>query len=154
MLKRVYIEITIPSFYFEERPEAEMRARRDWTREWWDEKRRDNELVTSEAVLDELEDGDHPHREAALRLIGELALLPIVKPVYAVVEEYIRRQVMPRDPGGDALHLALASYHRCHFLLTWNCRHLANANKIEHIRYVNMELGLSSPILTTPFDML
>lgn len=41
---------------------------------------------------------------------------------------------MPNDPLGDALHLAIAFYHKCDFLLTWNCRHLANAKKFGHIR--------------------
>jgi hypothetical protein len=68
--------------------------------------------------------------------------------------DVIARRVMPKDPRGDALHLALASYHHCHFLLTWNCRHLANAAKFEHIRHVNSVLGLFSPILTTPFELL
>ena len=61
---------------------------------------------------------------------------------------------MPSDPKGDALHLALASYHRCQFLLTWNCAHLANANKREHIRHVNALLGLHVPILTTPLELI
>jgi hypothetical protein len=154
MRKRVYIETTIPSFYYEERSEPEMQARREWTREWWDERSKDFELVTSEAVLEELEDGDHPHKREAIRLMEGLTLLPIVRASYEIVDTYVSRQVMPQDPRGDALHLALASYHRCHFLLTWNCRHLANANKFEHIRHVNIELGLSIPILTTPAEML
>ena len=57
---------------------------------------------------------------------------------------------MPADPGGDALHLALASYHKCDFLVTWNCQHLANANKFGHIRRVNAMLGLFVPALVTP----
>ena len=61
---------------------------------------------------------------------------------------------MPKDPGGDAIHLALASYHHCHYLLTWNCNHLANANKFEHIRHVNILLGLFVPILTTPIELM
>lgn len=61
---------------------------------------------------------------------------------------------MPSDPVGDAIHLALASYHSCHFLLTWNCVHLANANKFEHIRHINTVLGLYVPILTTPVELL
>ena len=61
---------------------------------------------------------------------------------------------MPKDPKGDALHLALASYHNCRFLLTWNCQHLANANKFEHIRHINTLLGLFVPILTTPHGLL
>jgi hypothetical protein len=61
---------------------------------------------------------------------------------------------MPNDPQGDALHLAIASYHKVDVLLTWNCRHLANANKFNHIRRVNYEIGLSTPILATPLNYL
>ena len=61
---------------------------------------------------------------------------------------------MPDDPVGDALHLAIASYHKCDFLLTWNCRHLANANKFGHIRRVNTLLGLYVPLLVTPLELL
>lgn len=53
---------------------------------------------------------------------------------------------------GDALHLAIASYYRLDVLLTWNCRHLANPNEMQHIRAVNRELGLSMPLLTTPLN--
>ena len=67
---------------------------------------------------------------------------------------YIQRLVMPNDPGGDALHLALASVHRVNVLLTWNCRHLANPSKMEHMRLVNYELGLPMPLLTTPMNYL
>jgi len=154
MLKRVYIETTIPSFHAETRRQPDRVVRRDWTREWWDTRRQDFELVTSIAVIEELQQGSHPHKEAALQLIAELPLLPAVQAIDTIVDEYIAHRVMPADPRGDALHLALASYHHCHFLLTWNCRHLANANKYEHIRYVNTELGIFSPILTTPVELL
>jgi hypothetical protein len=71
-----------------------------------------------------------------------------------IAEAYIRHQLMPADPVGDALHLAMASFHRCDFLPTWNCRHLANANKFAHIRWVNAILGLFVPTLVTPLEML
>lgn len=54
MKKRVYIETTIPSFYFEPRSDPEMVARRDWTRRWWADAGVRYELVTSVAVLEEL----------------------------------------------------------------------------------------------------
>src|SRR4051812_5655766 len=46
-------------------------------------------------------------------------------------------QLMPRDAAGDARHLALATFHGCDVLATWNCRHLANVNKQAHLRRVN-----------------
>ena len=65
MQPRVYIETTIPSFYCEVRPEPEMVARRNWTRTWWDQRRQAYQLVTSIAVLDELQDGTFPNQEQA-----------------------------------------------------------------------------------------
>ena len=56
--------------------------------------------------------------------------------------------------NGHFFVLALASYHKCDFLVTWNCLHLANANKIGHIRRVNTLLGLFTPALATPLELL
>jgi len=61
---------------------------------------------------------------------------------------------MPNDTTGDALHLAVASFHKCDILLSWNCKNLANANKFTHIRYVNNLLSLYVPILITPLELL
>jgi PIN domain len=153
MNRRVYIETTIPSFYHEMRTEAEMLARRAWTRDWWDDHRSNFDLVTSEAVIDELENGEFPQKNDALVLIEKIPLLDIDEAIADIVDAYIKHHVMPADPAGDALHLALASYHRCD-LVTWNCRHLANANKFAHIRRVNGILGLFVPSLVTPLELL
>ncbi|MHB2019793.1 MAG: type II toxin-antitoxin system VapC family toxin, partial [Candidatus Xenobia bacterium] len=111
-------------------------------------------LVTSVAVIEELEAGDFPSRTACLELVANLPLVAIELAVLDIVDTYIKRKVMPGDPAGDALHLALASYHRCDFLLTWNCQHLANANKFDHIRRVNAMLGLFVPTLVTPLELI
>jgi len=130
-----------------------MISRREWTRAWWRIAAERDELVTSPAVVEELEQGDFPARAECLALIEALPLLAIEPPVVDIVETYIDRRLMPADPAGDALHLALASYHRCDFLVTWNCKHLANANKFGHIRRVNTLLGLFVPILVTPLEL-
>ena len=154
MQRRVYVETTIPSFYYEQRPEPSMVARREWTRQWWDEQRGHYELVTSLPVIEELDQGTQPFRTEALAMVADIPLVPVEDAIADIVDTYVERHVMPGDPRGDALHLALASYHRCHFLLTWNCAHLANANKFEHIRHVNVLLGLHVPALTTPVELL
>lgn len=154
MKPKVYIETTIPSFFHEIRTEPDMIARREWTREWWNERRTAYELVISDAVIDELGRGDHPVKEKAIELIQELEVLEIIPEIGEIVEAYIRNKVMPKDPVGDAMHLALASFYKCDFLLTWNCRHLANANKIGHIRRMNSILGLYVPELVMPIELM
>ena len=131
-----------------------MVARRNWTVDWWNHCRAKFELVTSLPVIEELQDGNHPNKKQALELISKIPLLSIEDKVGRIVEAYVSHKLMPSDPKGDALHLALASYHNCHFLLTWNCSHLANANKFEHIRHINTLLGLSVPVLATPNELM
>lgn len=154
LLPRVYVETTIPSFFHTTRTGIGARARSHWTRQWWSTAHSRYHLVTSEAVTLELTNGDYPSRDDALSLLRELPLLEITPAVAEIVEAYIRHRLMPADPAGDALHLALASHHKCDFLVTWNCAHLANANKFGHIRRVNGLLGLFVPILATPLELL
>lgn len=151
---RVYVETTIPSFYHEARTDPDIVARWEWTRRWWDGAPERYELVTSPAVLDELTGGIPERSAQRLALVRDLPLLPVEPAIVEIVQAYIRHKVMPADPAGDALHLALASYHKCDFLVTWNCEHLANANKFGHIRRVNALLGLFVPALVTPLELL
>lgn len=151
---RLYVETTIPSFYHETRTTADVVARRRWTRAWWAGASSRYELVTSPAVLDELAGGMEERSTLRLSLLQDLPLLPVEPAIVEIVEAYIQHKLMPADPAGDALHLAMASYHKCDFLATWNCLHLANANKFGHIRRVNTLLGLFVPALVTPLELL
>lgn len=149
----VYIETTIPSFYLEVRQQPEMIARRNWTREWWRKYRQNFTLKTSEAVLAELEEGDYEARNDAIALLQNIERLPISDKIADIIDVYLANHLMPKGRVGDALHLALASYHKCDFLLTWNCQHIANANKFEHVRILNSRMGLFVPALVTPMEL-
>ncbi|MBM4048803.1 MAG: type II toxin-antitoxin system VapC family toxin [Planctomycetes bacterium] len=154
MAESVYVETTIFSFYHDGRPAPAIVAMRDWTRQWWDHHRHRYEVLTSTAVLAELDTGSLPHRNEALAMAMGLPAIPVEDEIREIVDVYIRRRVMPNDPLGDALHLALASFHKVDYLLTWNCLHLANANKFAHIRRVNTLLGLHMPMLVTPLELM
>lgn len=154
MSETVYIETTIFSFYHDARTSPAVVAMRQWTREWWEAHSNRYELATSTAVLAELEAGEMPHRPKALAMAKRLPAIPVEDEISEIVEAYIRHRVMPAQPLGDALHLALASFHKLDYLLTWNCKHLANANKFAHIRRVNTLLGLPMPALVTPLELI
>ena len=151
---RVYVETSIPSFYHELRTTPNVVARRDWTRQWWDGALAKYELLTSPAVINEMSAGIPERSALRLSLIRDLPLLPIELAITEIAATYVQQKVMPADPAGDALHLAIASFHKCDFLVTWNCAHIANANKFGHIRRVNSMLGLFVPALVTPLELL
>jgi predicted nucleic acid-binding protein len=151
---RVYVETTIPNFYYDRRTDPAVVSRRQWTREWWLGAASDYELVTGAPVLGELLAGITSR--VALR-IGLLSGLPLLIPNMAVdetVSVYLRNKLMPAKPVEDALHLALASHEACDFIVTWNCKHLANPNKAMHIERINSRLGLHVPAIVTPQDLL
>jgi hypothetical protein len=154
LLPKVYVETSIPSAYCTSRTDPESLVRKGWTRHWWDFKRHAYDVFASEIVIEELERGDYPTKNDALFLLQKVPLLAIGPAIPEIVKTYVRHFLMPAEPVGDAMHLALASYFRCDFLLTWNCEHLANANKFQHIRRVNSMLGLFVPSLVTPLELL
>ena len=156
MSLKIYIETTIPNFYFETRRNAECISRRNWTRRWWDDHRHEHELATSLVVRDELSDPKYPetkHRNA-LALLDELPVLDLNARIDEIVQTYVENLLMPQQPTADAVHLALASFYECDILLTWNCAHLANPNKFRHIGNINKRLGLAVPAVITPLELL
>ena len=154
MSQLIYIETSIPSFYHETRAAGPFQTMREWTREWWDIARQRDELVTSLAVIAELEDAPEPKRTKALRLLEPLPLLRSSETIDEMVAVYVKHKVMPADATGDARHLALATFYRCDVLASWNCKHIANVNKRGHIESINAMLGYETPLLTTPFELL
>jgi hypothetical protein len=148
--ERVYIETTIPSFYYNSRPDDEMRRMATITNNWWDNEGGYCDLFTSDVVVSELERGEHPYKLEKLTLVRPLPLLQITIEVANLAKQYITALAMPARPGADALHLALASVYRCDILLTWNCEHLANPNKVSQLGSITRRSGLSLPQILTP----
>ena len=106
MLTRVYVETTIPSFYCDTRTAPAVRLRKEWTRVWWRSAKEQHELVTSEAVLEELSGGEPSQGIERLALVQGLPLLDLDPAIDEIVQAYIRHQLMPRDPAGDCCSLS------------------------------------------------
>jgi hypothetical protein len=151
---RVYVETTIPNFYYDFRKSPAITMRREATRQWWQVAAPGCELLTSTFVHDELAAGTSGQVVLRLALLAQVPAVAFVPQVAEIVRYYVLHKLMPAKPPHDALHLALASYYKCDFILTWNCRHLANPNKVGHIQRINARLGLHVPRLVTPLDLL
>jgi predicted nucleic acid-binding protein len=141
--------------YAEKRKGLVVEVRRKWTREWWAKPKPDQQLVTSAIVFDELQQiPDVARRNASIALLRDMEALEYTIEIEEVAAVYLQHKLMPAEAFGDADHLALASFYNCDILVTWNCKHLANANKTGHIRRVNALLGLRTPLLVTPLELL
>lgn len=154
MLLKVYVETSVIGAYFEERDDVVSASQCYWSRLWWDHISSQYDVIISEAVVNELANPNYPHSQDTVALVDNIQHVELVGEVYDIVNIYIERKLMPGNILGDALHLALASYHKCDYLLTWNCKHLANPNKFQHIRIVNTALGLYVPVITTPNQLI
>ena len=150
LMASVYLDTTIPSYYFEERKEIIIQARKEITVSWWNLAKLKYDLYISAFVLAELDSGDYPQKDSALGLIQDIPVLEATKEVQEIVEVYVMNKLMPNDLVGDAAHLAIASWHKIDYLVTWNLQHLANVNKVQHIRMLNNKLRLFTPEIVTP----
>ena len=146
----VYIETTIPSAIVTTRNDPGSIYRHQTTRQWWGEQSHLYDLWASDAVLLELQRGQWPGQAEAIVIIQALPRLIVDDEVAAVAARYVRERLVPADLAGDAAHLAIACVHEVDFLLTWNIRHLANPNKLDHLTAINRRLGLLTPAIVTP----
>ena len=147
---RVYVKTSVPSAYVSQRPDPGALHRRQVTREWWEHQLGLYDAYVSASVLLELEQGRWPGQREAILLIEPLGRLEIDEEVMAVANRYVAERLVPADLGGDASHLAVACVQGVDFLLTWNSRHLANPNKLDHLTVINRRLGLLTPQVVTP----
>lgn len=149
-----YIETTIPSFYHSTRGSIQAVAWRAQTRTWWDRHRFRYDLYTSDAVFAELRNAPAGRAEPRLQMLAEAHVLAPSPDVERIAAYYISHRLMPGSAGLDALHMAFASFYGIDFLLTWNCRHIANANKAEHLAVLNRRLRISVPLMVTPYTLV
>ena len=148
--KTIYVETSVFCAFVSHREDAASVYRRDTTRQWWAIQAQLYDLRTSQAALSELEAGTYPGQHEAIELAASLEMIEITDEVLSIAELYVRHRLMPEPASGDALHLAIASSSEVDFLLTWNIRHLANPNKMEHLGVINRRLGLLTPQIVTP----
>ena len=151
MKETVYIDSTIPSYYFDERESLAIFT--EITRKWWSEMACKYDIFMSDAVLQELHSGNYPRKSEIIKFVSIIPLLPLSNGIEKIVEYYVANYVMPESFVGDAIHLAYASFYSINYLLTWNCNHLANANKRKHIQIINGRLGLPTPEIITPLEL-
>jgi predicted nucleic acid-binding protein len=151
----VYIETSIVS-YLRQRPNAQivMAARQLLTHQWWDNERGDYELVTSQYVLDEASAGDPVLAAERLRHLDGIPLLSLDPQIGRIANEIMSRAILPPKALIDALHIAIAAHHGIQYLLTWNCKHIANAKALPRIYKVLTDLGCPIPIICTPEEMV
>jgi len=124
--------------------------RRDLTIRWWEHELREYRPFSSVLVEREIERVAEPHRTGYLNLIKPLERLELTDEVAILAEGYISRGIFHRKFIADALHVALASYHKIDYLVTWNFGHIANVRKQARLRLFNTAAGFFSPVIVTP----
>ena len=155
MPESVFIETTIPSYHVAQRArEIVQAARQELTIEWWASRSSLYDLYTSQAVLDEVARGEKAMAAARLDLLRETPLLAINEAVILMAESLIDRGIIPERVADDALHISCAAVHEIDYLLTWNCRHIANPHNQRRIREALGALGYETPVICTPEEFM
>jgi len=155
MMDSVCIETSIVS-YLKQSPSPHVvnAARQILTRRWWESERQNYDLVVSQYVIDETSCGDSILASERLKALDGIPLLPGHSEIPAIASSIMTLGILPPKAEVDALHIAAVAWHRINDLLTWNCKHIANAKILPRIHELLAELDLPIPIICTPEQML
>lgn len=154
-METVYIETTIVSARVA-RPSRDLiiAAQQAATRDWWDLHRRKFHCITSAEMIAEAARGDPEQARRRAQLIEELTLVPIPPDAEQLATDFLRTGALPAPARSDAIHLAVATRVHADYLLTWNCRHLANAQILRRLEAEAMRQGWALPVVCTPFELM
>lgn len=150
----VYIETSVISLLVAN-PSRDLilAAHQEATREWWDQERSHYRCVTSEEVIREASLGDAEMSRRRLEALAGMPVLLVSDEVRLLATDLLAQKVLPPAVIADALHAAAASLHRADYLLTWNCRHLANPHLQKSMRAFMAAHGLTLPEICTPIEL-
>jgi predicted nucleic acid-binding protein len=124
------------------------------TQNWWHTRRQNFTLYISEVVLEELARGDQEIATKRLELISELPLLAINEAVEELAQQFLIKSNLPPKASDDALHIALATVYKVDYLLTWNCKHIANAKIQKKLSQISIQSGYELPTICTPYELM
>ena len=152
---KVYVETSVIS-YLTSRMSRDLivAGHQQITQEWWANQRDRFELFVSQTVLEEITGGDQEAAQQRLSAIESLPLLEITEEAIALAKDLVRLGPLPEKAAVDALHIAIAVLNRVDYLLTWNCKHLANAVLRSRIERVCRARGYDPVIICTPEELL
>ena len=151
----VYIETTIPSYLTAWRSsELQMAANQQTTRAWWDNERKRYDLYVSQLVLTEIKNGDLDAAERRMQVLEGIQLLDINDAVRSLAERLVAEHILPETALDDALHIAVAAVHGLDYLLTWNCKHIANAIMRPKIEQTCRMAQYEPPVICTPLELM
>jgi hypothetical protein len=155
MKPTVYLETTIPSLLTAwPSRDVLVAGQQQATRDWWDERRHRYNLFVSVLVMKEIERGDAVAARERLAKLKACQVLPYPKEAEELTRALMSSRLIPARAETDAAHVATAAVHGMDFLLTWNCRHIANAVIVEQLRDVCAREGFPAPVICTPHELM
>ena len=154
-MESVYLETTFIS-YLVARPSRDVivAGHQQPTQDWCANRRSQFECSVSQVVIDEASVGDPAEIQKKLAIIGGLPTLAITDEANALTQSIMAAGILPPKVLRDAAHVAVAAVHAIDYLLTWNCKHLANAQIARRIAVVCEKLGRKMPIICTPEELM
>lgn len=154
MPSTVYIETTIIGHLSSRLPQpGSLADQMIATRKWWDEAHKNFQLYSSELVLEEISKGDPVAAAERIAVFNSLPLLNFGVEAFTLAEKLFANHALPLRSKVDATHLAIAAVSGIEYLLTWNCKHLANATLRSRIESTCVAEGFEPPIICTPYEL-
>lgn len=154
MKPSVYIESSVIS-YLAARPSRDVvvAGRQAISHEWWSNDRERFDLRISALVEEEIGLGDEEAARRRQDLVVGIPSLAVSDEAIELAELLLSEGVIPKGSENDALHVGIAAAQGADYLLTWNFRHINNAEKKAAIAKVVESRGFVCPQICSPEEL-
>ena len=153
--KKVYIETSFISYLCGKRSDnLIISSNQKITHDWWDKRKQFYNLFSSELVYQEIIKGDKVASIERIKVFDSFDLLELNDMVKRMAGTLLAKRVLSAKAAVDAMHIALATVSGMDYLLTWNCKHIANAELQKQVLSVCTIEGHSMPVICTPLELM
>ncbi len=104
--------------------------------------------------MQEISAGNPELAQRRLEIVRGLSVLAVTQEATELAERLVQQGPLPPKAQVDALHIGVAAVQGMEYLLTWNCKHIANAQMRNQIERICRGMGYEPPVMCTPEELM
>jgi hypothetical protein len=149
MKTRIYIDTSVVGGYFDEEFQEDTKRFYKWFEE------NDIVFVISDLLDIELINAPEKVRNSLGKYDNsKFERIKLSHESIVLANEYIKHKVVGISSLEDCRHIAMATFHKVDYVVSWNFKHIVNIDRIIGYNSVNLMLGYEPVEIYTPFQLL
>ena len=121
---------------------------------WWADRRQYFDLFASQILYKECLQGNQEAARERSAILHGIPVLSLNGRILEIAKRLVEGGPFPKKADTDATHLAIATVYGCEYLLTWNFKHINNAQIKRAATEIIQSYGYKPTTICTPEELM